>query len=201
MTKQQRMDHLENEIRQNDICPDLAAQAKHLVMGDGNLDADIVFIGEAPGEAEDIEGLPFIGKSGKLLNKMLGEVGLQRTDVYITNIVKYRPPDNRDPTVKEKAAFLPYLIEQLEIIDPRVIATLGRHSMEYFLPRVTIGDIHGQPQAITLGEAQNAKEVTLMPLYHPAAALFNGSLMQTLRDDFAKVPPLVTQQRTLLKRG
>jgi uracil-DNA glycosylase family 4 len=201
MTKQQRMDHLEREIRQNDICPDLAAQAKHLVMGDGNLDADIVFIGEAPGKDEDIEGLPFIGTSGKLLNKMLGEVGLQRADVYITNIVKYRPPDNRDPTAKEKAAFLPYLIEQLEIIDPRVIATLGRHSMEHFMPGVKISDIHGQPQTITLGEAQNEREVTLMPLYHPAAALMNGSLRLTLFDDFAKLPPLVARQKTLPKRG
>ena len=157
-------------------------------MGEGSPTADIVLIGEAPGKKEDLEGKPFIGAAGKFLNAMLEQAGMDRSDVYITNIVKYRPPNNRDPLPAEKAAFLPYLLRQLDIIKPNVVITLGRHSMEYFLPGVKIGEIHGQPQQVTLGDST----LLVMPLFHPAAALYNGSLRQTLFDDFLKVPELVT---------
>ena len=144
MSKLERLYELQQQIIADTTLVELATQATQLVMGDGNLDADIVLIGEAPGKKEDEQGVPFVGASGKLLNEMLAMAGMQRRDVYITNIVKYRPPNNRDPSPAEKAAFLPYLLRQLEIINPRVIITLGRHSMEYFLPNAKISQVHGQ---------------------------------------------------------
>lgn len=189
MTKQSQLDQLAADINEKNVCPGLAEQATNLVMGDGNLDADIVFIGEAPGKNEDLQGLPFVGAAGKFLNEMLTAAGMERKDVYITNIVKYRPPNNRDPLPEEKAAFWPYLLKQLQIIQPKVIITLGRHSMEYFLPDMKIGQIHGQPKRIQFGE----QKIVIMPLFHPAAALYNGSLRQTLIDDFLKVPQIISQ--------
>lgn len=192
-SKQDKLDELARTIRETNVTPELAAQATNLVMGDGNLDADIVFIGEAPGKNEDLQGLPFVGVAGKFLNEMLAAAGMDRQDVYITNIVKYRPPNNRDPLPEEKVAFWPHLLEQLEIIDPKVVITLGRHSMEYFLPGMKIGEIHGEPRQIELDN----REITIMPLFHPAAALYNGSLRQTLIDDFLKVPEVIKKLDTL----
>ncbi len=187
--KQLQLDQIAADIHEKNVCPDLAKTATNLVMGAGNLDADIVFIGEAPGKNEDEQGLPFVGAAGRFLNEMLAAAGMERSDVYITNIVKYRPPNNRDPLPEEKAAFWPYLIEQLQIIKPRVIITLGRHSMAYFLPGMKIGEIHGQPNRVQFGD----EKVVIMPLFHPAAALYNGSLRQTLIDDFLKVPEIIAQ--------
>ena len=189
MTKLELMADLEERLRIADITPELRKSATQLVMGSGNLDADIVFIGEAPGKKEDEYGVPFIGASGKFLDTMLDSVNLQRDDIYITNIVKYRPPNNRDPTTDEKRVFLPYLLEQLQIIHPKIVVTLGRHSMEYFLPGRHISEIHGQAVTIPLGNST----VTLVPLYHPAAALYNGKLRQTLLDDFGHIPETVKQ--------
>lgn len=156
-------------------------------MGSGNTDADIVFIGEAPGKKEDEIGLPFIGAAGKFLDEMLTTAGMTRSDVYITNIVKYRPPNNRDPSPVEKKAFWPYLVRQLDVIRPTIVVTLGRHSMEYFLPGIKISDIHGQPQQIAWGNTQ----IVIVPLYHPAAALYNGGLRATLIEDFIKLPTII----------
>jgi uracil-DNA glycosylase len=167
-TNQDLLDQIAADIIAKNICPDLAETATNLVMGDGNVQADIVFIGEAPGKNEDEQGLPFVGAAGKFLNEMLAGIDLLRSDVYITNIVKYRPPNNRDPLPEEKKAFWPYLVRQLEIISPKVIVTLGRHSMEYFLPDFKISAVHGQPKRITLG----SMKVVILPLYHPAAALY-----------------------------
>ena len=189
-TKQLELDSLSATIVQDNPCPELAIQATQLVMGSGNPDADIVLIGEAPGKKEDEQGLPFIGASGRFLNEMLSAAGMDREDVYITNIVKYRPPNNRDPNRAEKAAFLPYLLQQLEIIEPKVVIALGRHSMEYFLPDASIGDVHGQPYTVRMGDT----ELTVIPLYHPAAALYNGSLRQTLIDDFLRISERSTSQ-------
>lgn len=188
--KQQQLDDLKADILENNICAELAEQATQLVMGDGNLNAEIVFIGEAPGKKEDELGLPFVGASGKFLNEMLAQAELDRSDVYITNVVKYRPPNNRDPKPAEKKAFMPYLLKQLEIIKPKVVITLGRHSMEYFLPGAVIGDIHGQPHPAQI----DGDELLIIPLYHPAAALYNGSLRQTLIDDFMRVPQIIAQR-------
>jgi len=185
--KQEQLDKVKQAILDNNVCPELAAQATNLVMGDGNIDADIVFIGEAPGKNEDEQGLPFVGAAGKFLNEMLGEARMSRGDVYITNIVKYRPPNNRDPEPDEKKAFWPYLLKQLQIIQPKVVITLGRHSMEYFLPDMKISQIHGQPKRIKFGD----DHLVIVPLYHPAAALYNGSMRQTLIDDFLLVPKII----------
>jgi uracil-DNA glycosylase len=187
MTKQQQLDEVKRAILGSNICPELAASATHLVMGDGSADADIVLIGEAPGKNEDEQGLPFVGAAGKFLNEMLAQAGMNRSDVYITNIVKYRPPNNRDPLPEEKKAFWPYLLKQLQIIQPKVVITLGRHSMEYFLPDMRISAIHGQPKRIKFGD----ESLVIIPLFHPAAALYNGSMKQTLIDDFLQVPKII----------
>lgn len=189
MDTQSRLDSLADEIVKNNICSELRAQATQLVMGSGNPEADIVFIGEAPGKNEDLQGKPFVGAAGKFLDTMLAEAGMDRNDVYITNIVKYRPPNNRDPLPEEKAEFWPYLVKQLGIIQPKVVITLGRHSMEYFLPGYKIGEIHGQPKRVDFGD----HKLVIMPLFHPAAALYNGGLRQTLIDDFLKVPEVIRQ--------
>jgi uracil-DNA glycosylase family 4 len=178
--KQQKLEQIKADILSQNICPDLAKSAKNLVMGDGNPDADIVFIGEAPGKNEDEQGLPFVGAAGKFLNEMLATIGLERSDIYITNIVKYRPPNNRDPHPEEKAAFLPFLRAQLDVIQPKLIVTLGRHSMDSLLPGLQISKVHGEPKRYS-GQIY-------MPLFHPAAALYNGGMRQTLIDDFAKIP-------------
>lgn len=178
--KQKLLAQIAADIKANNVCEHLAKTATNLVMGDGNLNAAVVFIGEAPGKNEDLQGLPFVGAAGKFLNEMLAHAGLKREDVYITNIVKYRPPNNRDPEPLEKEAFWPYLLRQLKVIQPKLIVTLGRHSMEYFLPSQRISAIHGQPK-------RNG-DLVVMPLFHPAAALYNGAMRQTLIDDFMKIP-------------
>lgn len=192
---QAALDALEQEILVSNVCPELAATATQLVFGDGNPDADIVFIGEAPGRNEDEQGIPFVGAAGKFLNEMLEQIDLKRSDIYITNIVKYRPPNNRDPLPEEKKAFLPYLQAQLEIIQPKVVVTLGRHSMNCFLPDLQISKVHGEPKRIRLQMKQNKDtlEVVILPLYHPAAALYNGAMRQTLIDDFLSIPAIITK--------
>lgn len=183
------LEQIKADILSSDICPDLAQEATQLVMGHGSPTADIVFIGEAPGKNEDLQGIPFVGAAGKLLDEMLAQVNLQRADVYITNIVKYRPPKNRDPLPDEKKAFWPFLIREIQAVRPQIIVTLGRHSMEYFLPGRKISEIHGQPKRITLGD----QKVVVLPLYHPAAALYNGAMRETLFEDFANVPSVQKQ--------
>ncbi|OGL32989.1 uracil-DNA glycosylase [Candidatus Saccharibacteria bacterium RIFCSPHIGHO2_12_FULL_42_8] len=185
--KKAQLEQIAADIIKNNVCQDLAKEATNLVMGDGTADADIVFIGEAPGKNEDEQGLPFVGAAGKFLNEMLASIGLERDDVYITNIVKYRPPNNRDPLPEEKKAFWPYLVQQIDVIEPKVIVTLGRHSMEYFLPDQKISQIHGEPKRISFGE----KKVVILPLYHPAAALYNGGMRATLLEDFARIPAII----------
>ena len=185
--KTQLLEQLKVNILQDNVCPELRETATQLVLGDGNLDANIVFIGEAPGKQEDEQGKPFVGASGRFLNEMLSAAGLDRSDVYITNIVKYRPPNNRDPSPEEKAEFWPYLLRQLDIIDPKVIITLGRHSGTAFIPDLVISKDHGKPRKVR----HEQHEFLVIPLYHPAAALYNGSMRQTLIDDFLAAASLV----------
>jgi uracil-DNA glycosylase family 4 len=247
MSKQSQLDDIKASIVVDKVCPELAKTATNLVFGDGNPDADIVFIGEAPGKNEDLQGLPFVGAAGKFLDEMLAGINLKRAQVYITNIVKYRPPDNRDPLPEEKAAFLPYLERQIETINPLAIVTLGRHSMTCFLPDLQISQVHGQPKRIKVkfgvdssgtqqnttyldevqGSAEQRNEAykkvrrmssagddavirqkdlpqdelvstsgktatfVILPLYHPAAALYNGAMRQTLVDDFNRIPEIL----------
>jgi uracil-DNA glycosylase family 4 len=192
-TKQAELDQIRADILEKNVCSELAETAHNLVMGDGNLNAEIVFIGEAPGKNEDEQGLPFVGAAGKFLNEMLAQAGMERSDVYITNIVKYRPPNNRDPLPEEKKAFWPYLVRQLDVIAPKVVVTLGRHSMEYFLPSAKISQVHGEAKRIAFGD----QKIVIVPLYHPAAALYNGSMRQTLIDDFLRVPTIIE----MIKKG
>ena len=185
MTKQAQLDKIKADILADKVTPQLAVGATQLVFGDGNPDAEIVFVGEAPGKNEDLQGLPFVGAAGKFLNEMLTSVGFARSDIYITNIVKYRPPNNRDPLPEEKDAFLPYLKKQLAIIRPKIVATLGRHSMECFMPGLTISQVHGHPKRL--------QGQVYLPLFHPAAALYNGGMRQTLMEDFSRIPDILKQ--------
>lgn len=185
--KRKLLEQIRVDIIKNNVCPDLAREAKNLVLGDGSVDAKIFFIGEAPGKKEDEQAMPFVGASGKFLDFMLEQSGIKRSEVYITNIVKYRPPQNRDPSPEEKTAFAPYLVRQLNAIKPKLVVTLGRHSMEYFLPNQKISQIHGQPSAINFDGYRG----TIVPLYHPASALYNGSMRSTLIEDFNKLPIII----------
>ncbi len=200
MDKQAKLDEIAQSIIDNEVCAELRDGATQLVPGVGSPDAEVVFIGEAPGKSEDEQGEPFVGAAGKFLNEMLASIGMDRSSVFITNIVKYRPPENRDPLPEEKAAFLPYLMRQLEVIDPKLVVTLGRHSMEYFLPQLRISQVHGQPKKVKVKniatEGSSSQDdilvtLTILPLYHPAAALYNGSQRQVLLDDFALIPKIL----------
>ncbi|MBI2592241.1 uracil-DNA glycosylase [Candidatus Saccharibacteria bacterium] len=182
-SKRQGLEEIKADIVKQNVCPDLAVGATQLVFGEGNPDADLVFIGEAPGKNEDEQGLPFVGAAGRFLDEMLAMIELKRQDVYITNIVKYRPPNNRDPLPSEKAAFLPFLHRQIEVIRPKLIVTLGRHSMECFLAGPQISQCHGQPKRY--------KGQVYLPLFHPAAALYDNGLRQTLVNDFMRIPAIL----------
>lgn len=186
--KQQQLDEIKAEIVAKGVCSELAKTAKQLVFGDGSPNAKVVFIGEAPGKNEDEQGKPFVGAAGKFLDEMLQMIGMKRNDVYITNIVKYRPPENRDPYPEEKVEFLPYLLAQLQVIKAALVVTLGRHSLNCFLPDLSISQVHGQPKRY--------KGQVYLPLFHPAAALYNGAMRQTLIDDFAKIPSILKQLQT-----
>ncbi len=176
------VEQIAEAVRANTTHPLIKTGAK-AVPGEGNAKAEIVFIGEAPGFHEDKLGRPFVGNAGQFLEQMLANIGLQRADVYITNIVKWRPPENRDPEPEEIEAAREYLEAELKAINPTLIVCLGRHSMEHFLPGLKISIEHGRPK----------KRGTqyILPLYHPAAALHNGALRQTLMDDFAKIPKVL----------
>ncbi len=163
------------------------ANKYHPVVGEGSHDAKIMFIGEAPGKNEAEQGRPFCGAAGRVLEKLLATVSLERRDVYITNIVKDRPPENRDPLPDEIEVYGPFLDRQIDIIQPKVIATLGRFSMDYVMRRLGLaGEI--EPISKAHGSVYTAKasygDVIVIPLYHPAAALYNGSMMSTLEKDF-----------------
>lgn len=185
MSKREKLNELNKYWETNCLCM-LRKTAKRAVFGEGNADADIVFIGEAPGKKEDEGGRPFIGAAGKFLDEMLGSIKMKREDIYITNIVKYRPPDNRDPEPSEKEACNEWLIEELKIINPKLIIFLGRHSMTRFFPNEKISDIHGKLLIKNIPELK--KEQAFFSLYHPAAALYNGSMRETLIKDFKKIP-------------
>jgi len=174
--------------RQCTRCAELAATRTSVVFGAGNADAELMFVGEAPGANEDLQGLPFVGAAGKLLEQLLGEIGLSREEVFIANVLKCRPPGNRDPQPVEIENCRPYLVRQIELIQPRVICTLGN-----FATKLLRGDpagitrVHGQPEVRTIGE----HTARLYPLFHPAAALYTPSTLETLRADFVRLPPLL----------
>ncbi|MEE8336596.1 MAG: uracil-DNA glycosylase [Dehalococcoidia bacterium] len=170
-------------------CPncELARRRTQTVPGSGPASAEIMLIGEAPGAREDEQGVPFIGPAGRFLDELLASVGLSRETVYIANVVKCRPPDNRDPQPAEIAACQPFLDRQIAIIDPKLIVTLGRFSMARWFSGTTISRVHGQPKRV------DGRYV--IPMYHPAAALHRGSLRGEIMADFARLPELLEQAR------
>ncbi len=190
-TTQERREELTSvfrEARGCTRCPQLASTRTQVVFGAGNADADLMFVGEAPGAKEDASGIPFVGAAGKLLDELLGEVGLERSDVFIANVLKCRPPGNRDPQPNEIDNCQQYLMRQVELIQPRVICTLGNFATKLLRGEpVGISRLHGQAEIITIGN----RAVRLYPLYHPAAALYTRALLDTLRADVARLPALL----------
>lgn len=188
--KSQKIDAIAEDIRVCGKCP-LAEGRLQAVPGAGSAESKIVFIGEGPGANEDKQGLPFVGAAGKFLDEMLRSIGLKREDVFITNVVKCRPPENRDPFPEEvKICTDSYLWRQLEIINPAVIVTLGRHAMYRFIPAdKKIGEVHGK--LFHLESPRSGKSFNIFPLYHPAAALYNGGMRGVLEDDFKKIPLII----------
>ena len=169
----------------------LAGGRTQVVFGSGSPDADLMFVGEAPGFHEDQQGLPFVGQAGKLLDRLLDGIGLTRADVYVGNIIKCRPPGNRDPVPDEIAACEPHLFRQIELIEPKLVATLGNFATKLLSGRPAgITRVHGHEQEVTLG----SRTVLLYPLYHPAAALYTPSMLKVLEEDFRRLPALIERQ-------
>jgi uracil-DNA glycosylase family 4 len=186
-TSEHQMSELEtiaSQIRSCTDCP-LSLQRTHAVPGEGPHDASLMLIGEGPGFHEDQQGRPFVGVSGQYLETLLGSIGMSRNQVFITNVVKCRPPNNRDPLPEEIKACSKYLERQTEVLRPKAILTLGRFSMARYFPREMISRIHGTPQ--------NVDGQIVVPLYHPAAALHQGSLRTQIEADFRRIPSIVNK--------
>jgi DNA polymerase len=185
--RRERLVAVYNEARDCRLCP-LSETRNTVVFGSGDADADLMFIGEAPGAEEDRQGLPFVGRAGGLLNQLLGEIGLARSDVFIANVLLCRPPGNRDPQPDEIQTCHPYLEAKLELIEPKVVATLGNFATKLITQNQTgITRVRGTPQVHELG----GRSVYVMPLLHPASALRNPSQVELLRQDFAKLRELI----------
>lgn len=189
MTKKEKLEYINKEWFEKCEC-ELKKTATQAVPGDGNPDAEIVFIGEAPGRNEDKLGRPFVGAAGKFLEEMLALINLKREEIYITNIVKYRPPNNRDPLPEEKAACREWLLEELKTISPKLIIFLGRHAMNNFFPELQISKAHGK---LLIKSFKGITTKYFFPLYHPAAALYDGSMREVLIEDFKKIPKVLKE--------
>lgn len=184
MTKSAQLAKIAEDIRAHEGCGfEPCETATQPVPGEGNPDAEIMLIGEAPGKNEDLQGRPFVGTAGKLLDELIVSIGLKRDDVFIGNVLKHRPPGNRDPRPDEVAHEWPWLKAQVEVVQPKLIVLLGRHAMDRFLPDLKISVDHGR--------GKRYRGQVYYPVYHPAAALYTGSLKETLFDDFAGIPPLL----------
>ena len=177
------------------VCPDceLSRTRTHAVPGEGRPDAEIVFIGEAPGYYEDQQGRPFVGPAGQFLDQLLASIGLSREDVYIGNVIKCRPPENRDPLPGEIKACHRWLHQQLEIISPKVVVTLGRYSLAKYFPGDSISKVHGKERRVG--------NVVVVPMYHPAAALHQGALRRVIEADFQKLPAIMEKARRESERA
>ena len=163
--------------------------ATNLVFGAGDPAAEIMFIGEGPGYWEDQKGKPFVGNAGKFLDQLLHSIKLPREVVFITNVVNYRPPENRDPLPEEMAAFQPYVDKMIDVIKPKIIVTLGRFSMAKFIPGVKISDVHGKEKTIDW----KGRKIVIIPMYHPAAGLRNGEVKRRTIEDFSKIPDILSR--------
>ena len=191
MDKTEELAKIKAEMEADSSLP-LRAEGINLVFGVGSPEAELVFVGEAPGFHENKHMEPFVGRAGQLLNRLLEEVKIPRKDVYITNIVKHRPPGNRDPLPDELAVYKPYLTQELQIIKPKIVATLGRFSMNYFIPYAKISTDHGR--------IYKMKETLIYPLYHPAAALRSTSVLGKLEKDFFKIPAILKKYDEFMKK-
>lgn len=189
MAKKDELEKIARQIEECRRCP--LWKRPRAVPGAGNPNSEIMFVGEAPGFHESQQGLPFVGAAGKLLDRLLRNIGLDRKDVWIGNILKHRPPNNRDPLPLEIEACRLWLDEQIKIIDPKIIVTLGRFSMNKFLPGEYISKIHGQARFVNFG----GKKRIVVPMYHPAAALRRGEIMQQEIEDFKKLPEILKGER------
>ncbi len=189
MDKETELQNLHTKWMEECTC-ELKKTATQAVKGVGNPDVEIVFIGEAPGKKEDELGEPFVGAAGKFLNEMLALINMKREDIYITNIVKYRPPNNRDPLPEEKSACRPWLEGELAIIQPKLIIFLGRHAMNNFFPDLQISKAHGK---LLIKPFKGMSTKYFFPLYHPAAALYDGSMREVLIEDFRKIPKVLKE--------
>jgi uracil-DNA glycosylase len=189
MDKTQQLQNLHKKWTEECEC-ELKNTATRAVPGVGNADAEIVFIGEAPGKKEDELGEPFVGAAGKFLNEMLAEINLKREDIYITNIVKYRPLNNRDPLPEEKSACRSWLLDEIKIISPKLIIFLGRHAMNNFFPDLQISKAHSK---MLVKQFKGMSTKYFFPLYHPAAALYDGSMREILTEDFKKIPKVLKE--------
>jgi len=186
--KEELLKELESELANDENLP---LRGANLVFGEGDANAEVCFIGEAPGFYEDREGRPFVGRAGKLLDKIIEDAGWKREKVYITNIVKRRPPENRDPLPDELAAYSPYLSRQIEIIDPKIVVPLGRFAMNYFLPTAKISNDQGK--LFWWGKK------IIIPMYHPAAALRSTKVLGDLEESFKKIPLALEKYESLIK--
>ncbi len=192
--RQAALEVIASEVRACTQCR-LHETRTRAVPGEGDPDTEVVFVGEGPGMNEDREGRPFVGRAGGLLVRLLGSIGWQRDDVFITNVVKCRPPDNRDPEADEIAACAPFLRRQLEVLDPAVVVTLGRFSMQAFIPGARIGQVHGTTHPVD--PETGAANALAFAMYHPAAALRSSGVEQTSFEDVARVPDVLLRARRL----
>lgn len=190
MDKAAELAKLKKEMEADRSLP-LREGATQLVFGEGNPKAEIYFIGEGPGYWEDQKGRPFVGQAGQLLDKLIESIDFKREDVYISNVVRFRPPQNRDPLPQEIAAFQPYVDREIEIVNPKVIVTLGRFSLGKFLPGELISRVHGKPRAVSW----RGKDVTIIPMYHPAAALRSQEVAERIKEDFKVIPSVLEEAK------
>ncbi len=187
-TRRQELKLVYEQARSCPKCPELVSTRTQVVFGAGNADADLMFVGEAPGANEDREGIPFVGQAGKLLEKLLGEIGMAREEVFIANVLMCRPPGNRDPHPVEIENCQGYLMSKLELIEPRVVCTLGNFATKLLRADPTgITRLHGQAEVRVIGP----RAVRLFPIFHPAAALYTPRMLEALREDFARLPELL----------
>lgn len=194
--KAEELKKLKKELEEDEGLP-LRDGATQLVFGEGDPDSEIYFLGEAPGFNEDRLGRPFVGQAGKLLDQLVEGIGLKREQVYISNVVRFRPPGNRDPLPEEIEAFRPYVDREIKIVAPKIVVTLGRFSMGKFFPNAKISQIHGKQRVVNW----NGKSISVIPMYHPAAALRSIDIMRQIREDFRVIPEMLKKIKNKEEKG
>ena len=195
MDKKEQLEKVKRNLESKAGKFPLIKKTTDVIFGEGNPNAEILFIGEAGGYWEAKLRRPFVGRAGKLLDQLIVSIGLKRSEVYISNVLKVRPPSNRDPLPEEIEAFKPYLDQEIKIVDPKIIITLGRYSLNKFLPGEFISKVHGQARFVDFAD----KKRIIIPMYHPAAALRNGIIMEEIKKDFQKIVQFLERNKELLE--